>query len=157
MPLPFILAGAAVLAGGYGVKKGLDAKEDMEKAENLNSKAKNLANNAERRIKDSRSSTNKSIENFGKTKISIMSTTMKDFFDSFSRIKNVNLNDSIGLDELRDFNPNSKEFIDMKNASFKASELAAGGLGGIAAGALTAAGAYGVQSELWQQQVQVQQ
>jgi len=32
MPLPFILAGAALLAGGYGIKKGLDAKEDFNKA-----------------------------------------------------------------------------------------------------------------------------
>jgi hypothetical protein len=27
MPLPFILAGVAIAAAGYGVKKGVDAKE----------------------------------------------------------------------------------------------------------------------------------
>ena len=27
MPLPFLLIGAAVVAGAYGVKKGLDAKQ----------------------------------------------------------------------------------------------------------------------------------
>jgi len=33
MPLPFILAGAALAAAGYGVKKGVDAKDDFDTAE----------------------------------------------------------------------------------------------------------------------------
>ncbi len=40
MPLPFILAGAAIAAAGYGVKKGVDAKEDFDRAERYNNEAK---------------------------------------------------------------------------------------------------------------------
>lgn len=32
MPLPFLLAGAALAAAGYGVKKGVDAKGDLDDA-----------------------------------------------------------------------------------------------------------------------------
>lgn len=138
MAIPFIL-GAVALAGAV---KTVDALDDMSTAKRINSEAQDLVDSTKRKIENTRSSTNESIKELGKTKISIMSTTMKNFVDSFSKIKNINLNDSIDIDELRGFNPNSKEFIDMKNASFKATELATGGLGSIAAGVLTAAGAY---------------
>lgn len=143
MPIPFILGGAAALAGGYGVKKGLDAKEDMDKAKRTNERARELAASTERRIDNTRESTNNSLQDLGRTKISILAGSLNEFVENFSRIKNVNITDSVGLEELRGFNPNSKEFLDMKEAGFKASELATGGLGGIAAGTLTAAGAYG--------------
>ena len=40
MPLPLLLAGAAILAGGYGIKKGIDAKDDFNSAERLNRQAR---------------------------------------------------------------------------------------------------------------------
>ena len=33
MALPFIIAGAAIAAGAFGVKKGVDAKNDLDDAE----------------------------------------------------------------------------------------------------------------------------
>ena len=143
MAIPFLLAGAAVLAGGYGIKKGFDAKEDMDRAQSINEHAKDIANSTERRINNNRKSTSEAIKQLGSTKISIMANTMDSFVENFSRIKNIDFRDSIGLDELRGFDSNSQEFLDMKNASFEAAELTAGGMGAIAAGTLTAAGAYG--------------
>ena len=140
MAIPFILgvvaAGGAVATGG--------AMYDMSRAKDINKEAQDIADSATRRRDNARRSTNNSLENLGKTKISIMKDNMKVFVENFSKLKNVkNFHNSIMLDELRDFNPQSKEFLDMKSASFKASELATGGLGSIAAGTLTAAGAYG--------------
>ena len=91
MPIPFILGGIAAVAAGYGVKKGLDAKEDMEEAEELVEYAQDMAKEAEQRVEKARKSTSKAIENLGRTKISILSTSMKQFVQNFSRIKNVNL------------------------------------------------------------------
>lgn len=34
MAIPLILGAAALLAGGYGVKKGIDAKEDHQRIQN---------------------------------------------------------------------------------------------------------------------------
>lgn len=40
MPLPFVLAGAAVVAGGFGAKKGYDAHQDFSSAKRINQGAK---------------------------------------------------------------------------------------------------------------------
>lgn len=142
MPIPFILGGIAVAAGALGVKKGLDAKEDMEEAKELAEYAQNLAKEAEQRIEKARKGTSKAIEDLGRTKISILSTSMKEFVTNFSRIKNVNFKDSVGMEELQDFTPDSTDFNTLEKASFNAADLTSGGLGGIAAGSLVAFGAY---------------
>lgn len=102
-----------------------------------------MPKNADKRLANTKEATSHSISELGKTKIGIMSGSMKHFVDTFSQIKNIDFKNSVGLEELRGFNPNSEEFRNLKDASFKASEIATGGLGGIAAGTLTAAGAYG--------------
>ncbi|GAA9053854.1 hypothetical protein Taitung234_07200 [Helicobacter pylori] len=40
MPLPFILGGLAIAAAGYGVKKGLDAKNANDEAKDLFKKSR---------------------------------------------------------------------------------------------------------------------
>lgn len=137
--LPFLVGAAALVGAG----KTISAIDDMSTAKRINGEAQDLVNRNKRWIEKARSSTDSAIKELGKTKIAIMSGSMKNFVDSFSRIKNVDLSDVPGAETLRGFNPNSQEFLNMKNASFKASELATGGLGAISAGALTAAGAYG--------------
>lgn len=141
MPIPFILGGLAIAAGAYGVKKGFDANDDMNKAKRVNRDAQNMADKAEYKIKRYKSDTKKALENLGKTKISILSSSLSDFVDSYSRIKNISISDSVGLEELRGFNPDSKDFKEVKDMSFKASELASGGVGSVAAGALAGIGA----------------
>lgn len=148
MPIPFILGGLAAAAAGYGIKKGLDAREDMEEANELNEDAQYLAKEAENRIDKARKNTATAIEELGRTKIEILSGNMKTFVKNFSRIKNVNFKDSIGLDELEDFTPDSVEFSNLEKASFKASDIARGGLGGAAAGSLMAAGAFSAISHV---------
>lgn len=38
MPLPFILGGIALTVAGYGVKKGIDAKDTNDKAKTYSKK-----------------------------------------------------------------------------------------------------------------------
>ena len=66
MPIPFILGGIALAAGAYGVKKGMDAKEDMEEAQDLLECAKEMSAEAENSIEKSRKGTAMTIENLGK-------------------------------------------------------------------------------------------
>ncbi len=58
-----------------------------------------------------RIATNHSLENHGKTKISIMCDNMKDFFNNFSTLQNVDFKNSVMLDELRGFDPQSGDFL----------------------------------------------
>lgn len=143
MAVPFIIGGAAAVLGVTGVKKAIDASDTIEEAKNINQEAQNIVDNTNNNIKTARESTNSKLVSLGRKKISIMTNGIRDFVEEFSKIQNVNLRDSVGIDEIRDFNPNGKEFLAMKDASVSLGELASGGLGSIGAGALAAAGAYG--------------
>ena len=50
MPIPFILGAAALIAGGVGVKKGLDAKEDMELAKMNNDRAQRIVDEVKKKL-----------------------------------------------------------------------------------------------------------
>lgn len=68
MPLPFILAGAAIAAAGYGVKKGVDAKGDLDDAKDYNESAKTLAEDFESDLESQKTATMDALENYGKLK-----------------------------------------------------------------------------------------
>ena len=141
MPIPFL--GILAVAGGLiGAGKVIDSMDTMDRAKSINREAKRIAEKASEKRDDAREATNKALAKLGKTKISIMAGNISRFAENYSRIKNIRLKDSAGLKELVDFDPNGKDFLEMKNAGFEAKELAAGGVGSIAVGALTAAGAY---------------
>ena len=65
MPLPLIpvlIGGAALLTGGYGVKKGLDAKENFNKAERITDQAKDIYETAQKELETVRQETQQSLE-----------------------------------------------------------------------------------------------
>ena len=147
MPLPLIpvlLGGASALAAAHGVKKGVDAKKDMDLAKSINKDAQNLAESAEAKITESKEKTTKEIEALGVQKINTLSGTVNDFISTFEKIKNVQFTDSKGLDELKHFNPQSPEFLELKRVSMEAKEIAVNGIGAIGGGALLAYGTYNV-------------
>lgn len=81
MPLPFILAGAAIAAAGYGVKKGLDAKSDFDNAECYQRWTKEESDEANNKLENQKKLTNTSLENYGLSKKDGISNI--NLFDSF--------------------------------------------------------------------------
>lgn len=147
MPLPLIpiiLGTAAAGAAGYGVKKGIDAKNDMDLAKIYNEDAKGISKQAENLIQETKTTTTKSIEDLGLQKINILGTSISDFVTTFEKIKNIDLQNSQGLDELKHFNPNSPDFLSLKKVSMDAKEITINGLGALGSGALLAFGTYNV-------------
>jgi hypothetical protein len=144
MPIPFILGAAALATGAVGVKKGIDAKNDMDLAKSINEEANRIVRKTEKSIEKAKDRTKTSIENLGRKKIELLSTSINDFIINFEKIKNINLKDSDGIDELRNFNPQSSEFKELKKASFEAKEIAVNGLSAIGGGALLAFGTYNI-------------
>ena len=51
---------------------------------------------------------------------------MSVFLDSFRKLKNVDFKDSVGLDELRDFMPQSDQLRKLEQASITALDLSKG-------------------------------
>lgn len=68
MPLPFILAGAAIASAGFGVKKGFDAKEDMDDAKDYNTRAESMVKKFSSRFESQKKKTSNSLDNYGNSK-----------------------------------------------------------------------------------------
>ncbi|GAA6962130.1 hypothetical protein ID0058_03070 [Helicobacter pylori] len=86
MPLPFILAGVALVAAGYGVKKGIDALDADCEADEFIKKAENLKEEAKRKVDNTQSSRNQALVRLGKKKLHVLSHTVSNFLDHFHRL-----------------------------------------------------------------------
>ncbi|WRF65651.1 sortase [Helicobacter pylori] len=85
MLLPLILAGVAI-AVGYGVKKGLDAKDTNDKAKDLLKKAEELLEEAKKRVELAESGCELAFARFGEKKLRVLSHTVSNFLDHFHRL-----------------------------------------------------------------------
>ncbi len=87
MPLPFILAGVAIAAAGYGVKKGIDVLDADCEADEFIKKAESLKEEAKRKVDNVQSSRNQALVRLGKKKLHVLSYTVSNFLDHFHRLK----------------------------------------------------------------------
>ena len=142
MPLPifFVAAAAAILSGGYGVKKGFDASENMNKAQNIQKSNEQIVKSSEFALNEMRRISCSKIKELGQVKIDIYKGSIKKFLQIYSKIQNVSFVDNI---ELQNFKPDGKSFNDFKQVSKETiSYFEKAGIGGIAGGSLLAMGAY---------------
>lgn len=143
MPLPIVIvaAAAAILSGGYGVKKGFDASENMSKARNIQKSNEEIVKSSEWALNEARRTSCNSIKNLGKIKIDIYKISLKKFLRIYSKIQNVSFVDNI---ELENFKPGKKDFNEFKQVSYETIDyIEKAGISGIAGGSLLAMGAYG--------------
>ncbi|WRE39457.1 sortase [Helicobacter pylori] len=86
MPLPFILAGVALVAAGYGVKKGIDALDADCEADEFIKKAESLKEEATKRLESAQSDCKLAFARFGEKKLRVLSHTVSNFLDHFYRL-----------------------------------------------------------------------
>lgn len=146
MPLPLLavpwaLTAAGTLLAGYGAKKSYDAYEDNETANNYNTKARNIYDEATEKLLTSRKKTNKNFKNIGKLKASIYEETLGDFVEIFSKIKNVDFKNNLdlGIDLPKDY----QEMVNLKTTVIEIKDIIGGGLSALGGGAAAGFGAYG--------------
>ncbi|WP_162966913.1 sortase [Helicobacter pylori] len=87
MPLPFILGGLAIAAAGYGVKKGLDAKNANDEAKDLFKKAEERLEETKNRVESAESGYKNALMGFGKKKLHVRSYGMSRFVEHFNQLK----------------------------------------------------------------------
>ncbi|MCQ2639505.1 sortase [Helicobacter pylori] len=87
MPLPFILAGVALAAAGYGVKKGIDALDADCEADEFIKKAKSLKEEAAKRLESAQSDCKLAFARFGEKKLRVLSHSVSNFLNHFHRLK----------------------------------------------------------------------
>lgn len=114
MPIPFILGAIALGAAGVGIKKGIDAKESFDLAKMHNDTAQETVDKAKKSVENKKEATKTALEKLGSKKIEILSTTVNDFVINFERLKDIELVESEGILELKNFNPGSEGFAQLK-------------------------------------------
>nr|WP_231202415.1 sortase [Helicobacter pylori] len=87
MPLLFILGGLAIAAAGYGVKKGLDAKNANDEAKDLFKNAEERLEEAKKRVESAQSSCKNALMGLGKKKLHVRSYGMSRFVWYFNQLK----------------------------------------------------------------------
>lgn len=147
MPLPLLIAGAAVILGGYGVKKGFDAKNDYNRAENYNNEAKQIYDDAVKALNISRDNANKSLTHLGELKYSLGSKDFKKFHEvwlSISKKYPKELEDFLNGRGNTNIKTLSKEVLKKINQNkLETSDLISGGVAALGSGGVVGLAAYG--------------
>lgn len=151
MPLPFIIGavgakvvlGATVATGVVGAAKGVKGVMDSKEAGEVQDQAESILNDAKNDLDLIKDKTSEGIMKLGETKLKASANEIKKFVDVFSKIRDVDLKDSLGLEELKSLNIKNESMADMKETALGAINVLSGGIAGVGAGALLGWGAYG--------------
>lgn len=137
MPIPFILGGLALMAGGYGVKKGIDASDKNDEAEGIIRRSKKDFEKAKEKTEEKQEETNNNLEELGLLKVEIFTNEIKTLIDFMSKCKKGNSK----YDDKKYLTKG--ELKELNLAVNSSQEIASGLASGATAGALTAMGSYG--------------
>ena len=148
MPLPVLFIGAAAATGVFGAGKTVKAGIDAVNANNINKSANEIVESSTKVLNTQRLACGNSLSHLGSEKLFVLNTSMTQFLDTFTKIKNVDFKETEGLDELHRLHVDEKDFAEMKTMVNFAGSLAGGAIAGTAGGALTAFGAYGAAQAL---------
>ena len=135
MVLPFLLAGAAVAAGGFGIGKGARAVKRVNQAKNLGEVAEGRYLVQKKQLETAREGCQGALERLGRRKLQVMDTEMRRFAASFGRLKNVQLTD---VPSMAAFPQAELQAMQLQSIGFEAIDalktLAASGAAGATAG-----------------------
>lgn len=138
--IPIILGGIAAASAAHGVKKGVDAAHDFSAAKERSAQASLLSESAQRNIKITSERAIDRLEKLANTKIDILVGSMTSFVTNFERIKNVNFQETEGINELKNFGEYKQELLEIKQTTMTVKEFAMGSAASIAGGALLSYG-----------------
>lgn len=138
MPLPFILAGAAIAAAGTGIKKGLDAKEKNNRAEEIVDEAEEKFEKAVQKLQRENDILKEELNNYGEFKVDIYKNVIGDFLKLMSECSKKATSEG----EIRKY-LTKDDIVELEKENIEAIELSSSLAEGTASGALAAFGVYG--------------
>ncbi len=143
MAVPIILG--LLAAGGsaaYGVYQGISGAIDHSDADDVNKDAESIVDAARKRVNTQRKATNDALVDYGARKLRAFNGVIDDFIQTFGRLKNVELSQSVELDKLNlgDFSTQTLGGLRQDYQALKDAGL--GVCAGLSSGAALAFGAY---------------
>ena len=148
MPLPLLFIGAAAVTGVFGVGKSIKAGLDFKEASETNDYADDIVKDATKKINTCRKNCGAAITRLGECKIQVLHGSIKPFVEEYEKLRNINLEDSKGLNEIQKIVLDKESFDELKQLQSMASSMVGGLASGTMAGAITAFGAYGAAGAL---------
>ncbi len=148
MALPLLFIGIAAATGGLGIGKSVKAGVDASQAKKINKSANELVEESTELLNKQRTACGNSLSHLGEEKLFVLNNSMTQFLDTFTQIKNVDFNESEGLEELNKMHIDEAEFEELREMVNFAGSFAGGAAAGTAGGALVAFGAYGAAQTL---------
>ena len=148
MPIPLLFIGVAAVTGAFGVGKSVKAGIDIADANNTNKSAEEIVKSASSKIEHCRKNCGEAIESLGERKVQVLNSSIKSFIQEFEKLKNIELRESTGLNELQKIVLDRGEFEELKELQSMATSIAGGLASGALAGAVTAFGAFGAAGAL---------
>ena len=124
MPLPLLFIGIAAATGGLGVGKTIKAGIDANNAKKINKNANEIVEASTEWLNTQRMACGNSLRQLGEQKLFILNSSITEFLDTFTKIKNVDFRESEGLEELKKFHVDEKEFVELKSMVSFAGSLA---------------------------------
>ena len=147
MPIPLILLGAAALAGGFGVKKGVDAKSLFRRLKTENLQVQKRYDSASKELEHAINSAQITFEVLGNQKIELYKNSLIPFVEAFSLIKNVDFKDGRIFAEAS-LSVTQADMLALLDVSLTMKDVITTGVGCLGGGGLTALAAYGVNGLL---------
>ena len=138
MPLPLFFIGAAVATGAIGGGKTIKAVTDNTKADRINRLANSSVENSKDELDRQRKAVSTALDKLGAEKLDVLHHDVMDFVTSFEKIKNIDFQSSVGLEELKNLHIDENTFQELKELGNFAIEVAGGVAAGAVGGALTA-------------------
>lgn len=114
MPIPIILAGLGVAAGVIGAGGHISAKQTNERAQKVMEDAQNLYSNAKYSLEKEKKKTEEALVRLGHSKKYVLDTSMKQFLDSFEKIKKVKVKEWTGINEKSKFIIDEKKVMQIR-------------------------------------------
>ncbi len=143
MPVPILLAGLGLAAGVIGASEHKSAKETNERAERKVRDAQNMYDDAKESLEKAKADSDQSLHKLGNTKVKALNGSVKQFIRVYDRIKNVQLSESTGLNEISSFKIEDQAVIELKEMSDIYSDSVLSGATGAATGTVIALAASG--------------
>ena len=144
MPLPLIPIAIAMGASAlFGAGKTAKAVMNSKEADKLNDTASYIVNSSKESLELAKEQCSNVLEYLGYKKLYILNDSVSKFIASFEKLKNVNFQNSVGMNELNKFIADEAKFKEIKEISILASSIIQGVGGGAVVGAAIAFGAYG--------------
>lgn len=142
MPIPFILAGVALAAGAYGVKKGFDAKADFDDAKETNDLAQHIYDDAYYELETTREATQETLNALGELKFIIYKDKIIPFVAAYKKIHNIDFQHD-AIDDKWQLSVDYTDMIAVEAAALKMTDIVSGGVVSLGSGGLAGLAAYG--------------